>query len=79
MFFLINHSKTFITMTEKDAKKNISNALCKTIRDNQWSICDNIELIDYLHCNENGRDKIKDLIEKKYYYCSETDASWFYV
>ena len=79
MFFFINHSKNFITMTEKDAKKNISNALCKTIRENIWSICDNIELVDYIHCNENGREKIKMLIEQQYYYCSESDAMWFYI
>ena len=78
MFFFINHSKTFITQTNQNAKLNISDALCKTIRENQWSICDNIEFIDYLHCNENGRDKIKILIEQQYYYCSDSDAKWFY-
>ena len=75
--FFINHTKHFITSTTKDAKINIANTLCKTIRDNQWSICDNIEFVELLHCTPDKKYKIKMLIDNEYYYCSYDDALWF--
>ena len=75
--FFINHSKHSITSTTKDAKINIANTLCNAIRDNQWSICDNIEFVELLHCTPDKKYKIKMLIDNEYYYCSYDDAVWF--
>ena len=79
MYFFINHTKHFIIRASNDTKKNISNSLCNTIRDNQWSICDHIEFVDYRYCGDNDREKIKLLIKNLYYNCSHEDAILFYL
>ena len=76
-YFFINHSKCSITSTTKEVKINIANTLCKAIRDNKWSICDNIEFVELLHCSQAKKYKIKMLIDNEHYYCSYADAVWF--
>ena len=63
MFLFINHDKKLIKIAGNDAKTNISKNICKTIRENKWTICDHIEFVEYLTVE---RSFIKDLIDTGY-------------
>jgi hypothetical protein len=70
----INHTKHHIEKTNNFVHKNISKFLFEVIRDNKWSIGDQIELAN-VHSNN---EKIKKMIENEYYYCSEESKQWLY-
>ena len=64
--YFINHTKHVIVATNKMASRNISRYLCESIKNNCWSITDDIEFIDV---KEQQNDKLIRLIEENYYYC----------
>ena len=76
MAYLINHTKCFIVEVPLSAKINISKTLCEAIRDNLWSITDQIEFAEYLHCDHIYLQK---LIEEKYYFCDTVTSRNFYL
>ena len=61
-----SYVKFHIEQTDYNVLTNISTHLCNVIRDNQWSITDEIELLD-LSVDFN-KIILKYLLEKKHFY-----------
>ena len=76
--FFINHTKAVIAVTDKNASKNISMFLCNAIKENAWSITDNIEYVDYLKVSSNQNWTMANLVENQYYHCDPLIQQTFY-
>ena len=68
-YFFMNHTKKCIIRTNDLAMKNISKYLCITIKKHQWSITDDIELVDY----NKDRLFVKSMMND--YFCNQ--PYWF--
>jgi hypothetical protein len=71
--FLINHTKKEIVRIENDGHYDIANELRKVIKNHEWKLTDDVELVIYERCD---KDRIAELILNQDYEPGEWEE-WF--